>query len=78
MQRHAVSPDRRPALDDDQRAARDGGERGQRLGGGDGGGDGDGVDDWGGHDDRALFLKKVLKTFPERDLSLERYRFARF
>lgn len=47
MQRHSVSPDGSPALDDDKRAAGDVGQRGERLGGGDGGDDGDGVDDWG-------------------------------
>jgi len=45
MQCHAVAPDGGPALHDDERAAGDLGQRGQGLGGSDGRGDGDGVDD---------------------------------
>ena len=48
VQRHAVAPDGCPALHDDERATRDVGQRGERLGGGDGRGDGDGVDDCSG------------------------------
>jgi hypothetical protein len=46
VQGHAVAPDGGPALHDDERAAGDIGQRGQRLSWGDGGWDGDGVDDW--------------------------------
>ncbi len=42
-------PQAGPALHDDERATRDVGQSGERLGRGDGGGDGDGVDDWSGH-----------------------------
>lgn len=77
MQGHAVAPDGGPTLDDHERTAGDGRQRRQGLGGGDGRGDGDGVDD-ARHDDLSLFSKKVLKTFPESDLSLDRYRSARF
>ena len=44
MQGHAVAPDGGAALDDNEGAAGDFRERGQGLGGGDGGGDSDGVD----------------------------------
>lgn len=49
VQCHAVAPDGCPALHDHQRAAGDVRQRGQRLRGGDGRGDGDGVDDGGGY-----------------------------
>ena len=45
VKRHPVAPDGSTALDDHKRAAGDDGQRWQRLGGGDGRGDGDGVDD---------------------------------
>ena len=45
MQGHAVAPDGGPARYHYERAAGDGGQRRERLGGGDGRGDGDGVDD---------------------------------
>lgn len=44
MKSHSIAPDGSPALHDHQRAAGDIGQRRERLGGGDGGGDGDGVD----------------------------------
>ena len=49
MRGHAVAPGGGAALHDDERATGDLRERGQRLGGGDGRGDGDGVDDESGH-----------------------------
>ena len=45
VQGHSIAPDGCPALDDDERAAEDFRLWRQRLGGGDGGSDGDGVDD---------------------------------
>ena len=48
VERHAVPPDRRSPLDDDQRPAGDLRQGRQRLGGGDGGGDADGVEDGSG------------------------------
>ena len=50
VQGHPVAPDGRPPLHHNEGAARDLGERGERLRGGNGGGDGDRVDDKGeGH-----------------------------
>jgi hypothetical protein len=57
MQRHAVAPDGGAALHDDEGAAGDFGNRWEGLGWGDGGGDGDGVDDMGSHFHRGLFDK---------------------
>ena len=48
VERHAIPPDGRSALDD-ERAAGDLRQGRQRLGRGDGGGDSDGVDDGSGH-----------------------------
>ncbi len=76
MQSHAVAPDGGPAFDDDKRAAGDVGQGRKGLGGCDGRGDGDGVDDIC-HEYLTFLLKKVLKTIPDRDLSLSMYRFAR-
>ena len=48
VQGHAVSPDGSASFDDNQRATGDVGQWRERLGWGDGGGDGNGVDDEGG------------------------------
>jgi len=48
VERHPVPPDRRSTLYDDEGPSGDLREGRQRLGGGDGGGDADGVDDGGG------------------------------
>ena len=67
VQGHAVAPDGGPAFDDDKSAAGDVGQRRERLGGGDGRGDGDGVDDWGDQfSDLRLFLPEEQTHPPGR------------
>ncbi len=56
MQGHAIAPDGGPALDDDKRAAGDGWQGRQGLGGGDGRGDSDGVDN--GSSSLSIYLEE--------------------
>ena len=75
VERHAVPPDGRSALDDDEGPAGDFGERGEGLGGGDGGGDADGVDDKS-QANASVFIPKALATSKVRRGSLEIQRSA--